>query len=150
MRATRRGCAEFAAALEEIGFAVLVGHGVDPALYEEMDEAGAGSLHFDSARREDALLRAERFGSVNQGYFPIEETSEIHPDLVEGWVFCSRAFDMPQERDAAVRAEDFLAAARTLSGSSRGWFWRTSSCSSRSRRRCSRGSAVIRICSTTS
>ena len=39
-------------------------------------------------------FRARRFGSVNQGYFPIKETSDIHPDLVEGWVFCRRAFDM--------------------------------------------------------
>src|SRR4029079_3722224 len=31
---------------------------------------------------------------VNQGYFPIKETSDIHPDLVEGWVFCRRAFDL--------------------------------------------------------
>jgi len=31
--------AEFTAALEEIGFAVLVNHGVDPALYDEMDAA---------------------------------------------------------------------------------------------------------------
>ena len=38
-------------------------------------------------------FRAARHGSVNQGYFPIEETTEIHPDLVEGWVFCRRAFD---------------------------------------------------------
>jgi isopenicillin N synthase-like dioxygenase len=52
-------------------------------------------------------FRAERYGSVNQGYFPIEETSDIHPDLVEGWVWCRRAFDIPQERDAPFRAEDF-------------------------------------------
>ena len=36
--------------------------------------------------------RAQRHGSVNQGYFPIKETSDIHPDLVEGWVCCRRAF----------------------------------------------------------
>jgi isopenicillin N synthase-like dioxygenase len=52
-------------------------------------------------------LRAERFGSVNQGYFPIEETSDIHPDLVEGWVFCRRAFDVPQERNEPFRPKDF-------------------------------------------
>src|SRR5437763_11177212 len=37
--------------------------------------------------------RAQRHGSVNQGYFPIKETSNMHPDLVEGWVFCRRAFE---------------------------------------------------------
>ena len=52
-------------------------------------------------------FRAERHGSVSQGYFPIEETSEIHPDLVEGWVWCRRAFDVPDERGAPFRAEDY-------------------------------------------
>ena len=52
-------------------------------------------------------FRAERFGSVNQGYFPIEETSDIHPDLVEGWVWCRRAFDIPQERTEAFQPEAF-------------------------------------------
>ena len=52
-------------------------------------------------------FRAERFGSVNQGYFPIEETSDIHPDLVEGWVWCRRAFDIPQHRDGPFCAERF-------------------------------------------
>jgi isopenicillin N synthase-like dioxygenase len=52
-------------------------------------------------------FRAQRHGSVNQGYFPIEETSEIHPDLVEGWVWCRRAFDIPQRRDGPFRPELF-------------------------------------------
>ena len=55
-------------------------------------------------------FRAARHGSVSQGYFPIEETSEIHPDLVEGWVWCRRAFDIPQQRDAPFRPGGFLAA----------------------------------------
>ena len=52
-------------------------------------------------------FRAARHGSVNQGYFPIEETSDIHPDLVEGWVWCRRAFDIPQQRDAPFRTENY-------------------------------------------
>jgi isopenicillin N synthase-like dioxygenase len=44
---------------------------------------------------------------VNQGYFPIKETSDIHPDLVEGWVFCRRAFDLGDEPGVAARVEDF-------------------------------------------
>ena len=43
---------------------------------------------------EKLSFRAARHGSVSQGYFPIKETSKIHPDLVEGWVFCRRAFDL--------------------------------------------------------
>ena len=96
----------FVGALEEIGFAVLVGHGVDPALYDEMHDA-ALALMTSTPMNEKMRFRAQRHGSVNQGYFPIEETSEIHPDLVEGWVFCRRAFDIPQRGDAPFRAEDY-------------------------------------------
>jgi isopenicillin N synthase-like dioxygenase len=98
--------AEFTAALEEIGFAVLVGHGVDPALYDDMEEQVL-DLFTSTPLEEKLRFRAERHGSVAQGYFPIEETSEIHPDLVEGWVWCRRAFDMPQQRSAAFRVEDY-------------------------------------------
>jgi len=78
-------------ALSEIGFAILEGHGVDPALYDEANDrilAMFERLSLDDKMR----FRAQRFGSVNQGYFPIKETSNMHPDLVEGWVFCRRAF----------------------------------------------------------
>src|SRR6185312_13549438 len=95
----------FAAALEEIGFAVLVGHGVDVGLYDQMHD-GALDVFTSTSLADRMRFRAERHGSVNQGYFPIEETSEIHPDLVEGWVFCRRAFDIPQQ-DAVFRAEDY-------------------------------------------
>jgi isopenicillin N synthase-like dioxygenase len=96
----------FAGALEEIGFAVLTGHGVDPALYDEM-EALTLDLFTSTSLAEKMRFRAERYGSVNQGYFPIEETSDIHPDLVEGWVWCRRAFDIAQEREGAFRPEDY-------------------------------------------
>jgi len=95
----------FASALEEIGFAVLVGHGVDPSLYGDMEEQVLDL--FTATPLEDKMrFRAARHGSVAQGYFPIEETSEIHPDLVEGWVWCRRAFDMPQQRETPFRPED--------------------------------------------
>jgi isopenicillin N synthase-like dioxygenase len=97
---------EFGAALQEIGFAVLVGHGVDPALYDEMHD-GVLDLFTSTSLAERMRFRAERHGSINQGYFPIEETSDIHPDLVEGWVWCRRAFDIPQRRDVSFRAEDY-------------------------------------------
>ena len=96
----------FGAALQEIGFAVLVGHGVDAALYDEMHDRVLDL--FTSTPLEDKMrFRAKRHGSVAQGYFPIEETSEIHPDLVEGWVWCRRAFDIPQDREGPFRAEDY-------------------------------------------
>jgi isopenicillin N synthase-like dioxygenase len=97
---------QFAGALSEIGFAVLTGHGVDGGLYDRIEEQ-VSALFTSTPMEEKMRFRAQRFGSVNQGYFPIEETSEIHPDLVEGWVWCRRAFDIPQDRGTAFRPEDF-------------------------------------------
>jgi isopenicillin N synthase-like dioxygenase len=96
----------FAGALEEIGFAVITGHGVDPKLYDQMEQLTL-DLFTSTSLAEKMRFRAQRYGSVNQGYFPIEETSDIHPDLVEGWVWCRRAFDIPQERNGAFQAEDY-------------------------------------------
>ncbi len=79
--------------LEDTGFAVLTGHGVDPVLYAEAHRKTRA--FFESHPLERKLrYRARRRGSVNQGYFPIRETTMIHPDLVEGWVFCRRAFHL--------------------------------------------------------
>lgn len=93
---------EFAAvlgqAMEEIGFCILTDHGIGPTLYEEAETRVAsmiGSIPLEEKMR----FRAARHGSVNQGYFPIQETSDIHPDLVEGWVFCRRAFDLGEQAD---------------------------------------------------
>ncbi|MEA2345122.1 MAG: hypothetical protein QOF63_3291 [Thermoanaerobaculia bacterium] len=82
-------------ALHEIGFAILVGHDVDPNLYAEA-ERRIERIFTGLTLNEKMRFRAERFGSVNQGYFPIKETSNMHPDLVEGWVFCRRAFENTQ------------------------------------------------------
>ena len=95
---------ELGEATREIGFAILEGHGIEPRLYEEA-EAKVVELFREVSLEEKMRFRAQRFGSVNQGYFPIKETSDIHPDLVEGWVFCRRAFDMSDE--PAFRAEAF-------------------------------------------
>jgi len=95
--ARRQFAAELGAALAEIGFAILVGHGTDTALYDDM-EALTEECFTRFALDEKMRFRARRHGSVNQGYFPIKETSDIHPDLVEGWVFCRRAFALPGRR----------------------------------------------------
>jgi isopenicillin N synthase-like dioxygenase len=103
-------------ALREIGFAILSGHGVDPALYDEA-ESKIEEMFTRLTLDEKMRYRAQRFGSVNQGYFPIKETSNMHPDLVEGWVFCRRAFEggdfwpLPEYRDffaQIVRAHERL------------------------------------------
>ena len=80
-------------ALREIGFAILDGHGVDPRLYDEA-EKNVLEMFSRLSLEEKMRFRAQRHGSINQGYFPIKETSNMHPDLVEGWVFCRRAFDV--------------------------------------------------------
>src|SRR5206468_7517785 len=95
---------ELGEALEAIGFAVLEGHGVDPRLYDRAHDAVL-ELFTQTPLEEKLRFRARRHGSVNQGYFPIKETSGIHPDLVEGWVFCRRAFDL--DADAAFRWQDY-------------------------------------------
>ena len=89
----RRFAAELGEALQQIGFAILAGHGVDPGLYEQSRDAVL-DLFARTTVEDRVRYRAQRHGSVNQGYFPIKETSDIHPDLVEGWVFCRRAFDL--------------------------------------------------------
>lgn len=90
----RRAFAEdLGGALEEIGFAVLDGHGIDSDLFDEAGQR-VSAIFTGLTLEEKMRFRAERFGSVNQGYFPIKETSNMHPDLVEGWVFCRRAFDL--------------------------------------------------------
>ena len=97
---------ELGEALEGIGFAILTGHGIDTSMYNEVEEKIKEI--FEIVPREERMkFEAQRFGSVNQGYFPIKETTIIHPDLVEGWVFCRRAFDMPGNRNDDYKESDF-------------------------------------------
>jgi isopenicillin N synthase-like dioxygenase len=95
---------ELGQALRHLGFAILTNHGVDPKLYQQAEERTA-EVFLKTSLEQKLQFRAARFGSVNQGYFPIKETSGIHPDLVEGWVFCRRAFDM--DGDPNFRWQDF-------------------------------------------
>ncbi|HET9037164.1 MAG TPA: 2-oxoglutarate and iron-dependent oxygenase domain-containing protein [Myxococcaceae bacterium] len=95
---------ELGDALRRLGFAILEGHGVDGTLYDEADQRIL-ELFTTVPLEEKLRYRAQRFGSVNQGYFPIKETTDIHPDLVEGWVFCRRAFDL--DDDPFYRESDF-------------------------------------------
>lgn len=94
----QRFARELGAALQEIGFAILEGHGIDAAVFDEASERVI-ELFTRVSEEEKLRFRAARHGSVNQGYFPIKETSNIHPDLVEGWVFCRRAFDPARARE---------------------------------------------------
>ena len=98
----RAFAAELGGALHDIGFAILDGHGVEGALYERCaaEVERLFTTHDDAAK---GCFRAARHGSVNQGWFPLRETSDIHPDLVEAWVFCRRAFLVP---GGAANAED--------------------------------------------
>lgn len=97
LRGNARDKAAFAeqigAAMRDIGFVILDGHGVDQALFDQV-EAAIPSVFTDAPLEQKMQFRAERHGAVSEGYFPIKETSDIHPDLVEGWVFGRRAFDL--------------------------------------------------------
>lgn len=105
--ADRQAFAEsFGEAVQEIGFSVLTNHGIDTALYDEIEEH-TEELFTTTSLNDKMRFRAERYGSVSQGYFPIKETSDIHPDLVEGWVWCRRAFAMPQDRRNEFLRENF-------------------------------------------
>lgn len=100
----RRFSLELGEALRDIGFAILHDTGIDPTLYDRAEERVLD--FFTTTPLEDKLrYRSRRHGSVNQGYFPIKETSDIHPDLVEGWVFCRRAFDFDEQHP--VRLQEF-------------------------------------------
>ena len=84
--------------LTDIGFAVLTGHGVDPALV-----AGAGAATekiFDRPLAAKQAFAASRppMCSVNQGYFTKGETSSLTADLVEGWVLTRRALAGLEDR----------------------------------------------------
>ena len=87
---------EFGEALEGIGFAILTGHGVDTNLYREAQES-VRHLFENTTLEQRMKFKYQRFGSINEGYFPMKETTIIHPDLVEGWVFCRRAFNLNNE-----------------------------------------------------
>ena len=74
---------EFGIAIQEIGFSVLTGHGVDTSLYDEMHDLVI-DLFESMSLDEKMRFRAQRHGSVNQGYFPLEETSDIQQAVEQG------------------------------------------------------------------
>ena len=84
---------ELGHAIQEIGFAILTSHGIDQSLFDDADQA-VREFFTTTPLASKLDYRAERHGAVSEGYFPIKETSDIQPDLVEGWVFGRRAFDL--------------------------------------------------------
>ena len=92
-------------AMEDIGFVILINHGIDEALLETAYAKMVDFFEHATTVPQRLQYVAERQGSVKQGYFPIKETSDIHPDLVEGWVFCRRAFNFDDSSD--YREQDF-------------------------------------------
>jgi isopenicillin N synthase-like dioxygenase len=94
---------ELGEAMRGIGFVILEGHGIPPRLFEEAAGWVEG-LFTRSSLEEKLSFRAARHGAVSEGYFPIQETSDIHPDLVEGWVFGRRAFDFDGREEFDARA----------------------------------------------
>jgi hypothetical protein len=84
--------AELGRALEEIGFAIISGHGVPPAVFEACEVATHQVFERPEAQKQKFSASRPRESSVNQGYFAHKKTAEVQPDLVEGWVFTRRAF----------------------------------------------------------
>jgi len=97
---------ELGSAMQEIGFVILQGHGVDAALINRAEDT-IEEVFTEASLDDKMRYRAERHGAVSEGYFPVKETSDIHPDLVEGWVFGRRAFDL--DNDSAYTPTDFWA-----------------------------------------
>ncbi len=91
-------------AMAGIGFVILEGHEVPADLYAQAHDKVC-EIFTSTPLDEKMRFEAARVGSVNQGYFPMKETSRMHPDLVEGWVFCRRAFDFGE--DPNYRVGDF-------------------------------------------
>jgi len=89
---------ELGGAMRDIGFAILVGHGVDTDLIAQAEDT-IEEVFTSVSLEEKTRYRASRHGAVSEGYFPVKETSDIHPDLVEGWVFGRRAFDLDDDPD---------------------------------------------------
>jgi len=85
-------------ALEGIGFAILTGHRVKPQVHRQARAKIVEFFETTTPGQRNCYV-AQRHGSVNQGYFPMKETTIIHPDLVEGWVFCRRAFRMEEGQE---------------------------------------------------
>lgn len=94
---------ELGDAMRDVGFAVLQGHGVDPRIFEDA-ETWVEELFTETSMADKLRFAASRQGAVSEGYFPIGKTSDIHLDLVEGWVFGRRAFDIDDDPDFDARA----------------------------------------------
>ena len=73
-----RFIADLGESLEDTGFAVLTGHGVDPALYAEAHRRTREFFERHPLEVKQRY-RARRQGSVNQGYFPMRETTDDPP-----------------------------------------------------------------------
>lgn len=69
---------ELGEALKGIGFAILEGHGVDPKLYEK-GAAMTRELFENTSLAERMKYKAQRHGSVNQGYFPDQRDDRDSP-----------------------------------------------------------------------
>lgn len=94
---------ELSEALQEIGFAIFESKYLNKNLYNDIFNETI-ELFTKTSLEKKLQFRAKRFGSISQGYFPIKQTSDIHPDLVEGWVWCRRAFNIPQKH---TKSESF-------------------------------------------
>ncbi|WP_328522652.1 2OG-Fe(II) oxygenase family protein [Kribbella sp. NBC_00359] len=83
------------AALEDVGFAILVNHGIEAALFDETHAGVVELFRNTPIARKLEFVETESRGSVRLGYFPFQKSTRLQPDLVEGWEFDRAAFRLP-------------------------------------------------------
>lgn len=93
--------------LEEIGFVVLVNHGLDAALLDRATAAARALVEATPLAVKRRHVRPERAGSLRLGYFPLAESTRLAPDRVEGWEVDHEAFDLEGTAASARRAATF-------------------------------------------
>ncbi|MFD9623973.1 2OG-Fe(II) oxygenase family protein [Streptomyces virginiae] len=83
------------AALEDVGFAILINHGIDASLFEATHGEIVNLFTGTPLGRKLEFVETESRGSVRLGYFPFQQSTQLQPDLVEGWEFDRAAFRVP-------------------------------------------------------
>ena len=104
VEARRREREALCRGLREIGFVVLVNHGLDPALLARVDAAARALLETTPLAEKLRFRRDQRSGSILLGYFPLAESTRLAPDRVEAWEVDHEAFDLDGTAASAARA----------------------------------------------
>ena len=89
----------FGSAMEEVGFALLVNHGLDLSLLRSV-ESVALELFTSTPDEEKLKFLATKCawgGALRRGYFPILESTSMQPNALEAWEFCREDFRLSSD-----------------------------------------------------